>query len=265
MPLVHDVVAHAHCPVPRLNGRGVGPSRRCRPALDGVGRKEARPPSVAPGVRIDIWSDVVCPWCYLGKRRFERAVASLGWGGEVEVRMRAYQLDPGASREPGDLRASLERKYGPGAFDAMVTRLVALGAPEGIDYRFDRAQRVNTRDAHRLLAWAWATAPEAQGRLAERLFQAYFEEGADVADHPALARFAADAGLDADAAAATLASTEFGDEVAGDSQAALEREITGVPAFVIEDRLLIPGAQEVDTFVAVLERARQRLAPSPEG
>src|SRR5687767_9257749 len=114
-------------------------------------------------MHIDVWSDVICPWCYLGKRRFERAVASLSWGTEIEVRWRAYQLDPHASADVGDLRAAMERKYGPGAFESMTGRLTALGAPEGIDYRFDLAKRVNTLEAHRLVAWAWDTGgPAAQ-------------------------------------------------------------------------------------------------------
>ena len=106
-------------------------------------------------MRIDIWSDVICPWCYLGKRRFERALASLAWRDEVEVRWHAFQLDPGATAEPGNLRAAIERKYGPGAFEGMVRRLTDLGEAEGIRYRFDLAKRVSTFDAHRLLAWAW--------------------------------------------------------------------------------------------------------------
>jgi len=215
-------------------------------------------------VRIDIWSDVVCPWCYLGKRRFERAVTGLAWRDEVEVRWRAYQLDPGASREPGDLRASLDRKYGPGAFDGMVRRLGELGAAEGIGYRFDRALRVNTLEAHQLVAWAWATGgAAAQDDVVERLFRAYFEEGANVADPATLAAVADAAGLDADDAARALGDGRFAGEVAEDLAAARERELTGVPAFVIEDRLLVPGAQEVETFTAVLERARQRFVASP--
>lgn len=219
---------------------------------------------VGPTVRIDVWSDVICPWCFLGKRRLERAIEVAGLTDAVSVRWRAYQLDPRATAEPGDLRAALERKYGPGAFDAMTRRLTALGAHEGIDYRFDRAQRVGTVDAHRLLAWAWATggAP-AQGALAERLFHAYFTEGTNVADHEQLARLAGEVGLDTGEAAGVLASAAFADEVTDDLTTALDLQISGVPAFVVAERLLIPGAQEVDTFVALLTRAAERFgAPS---
>lgn len=219
---------------------------------------------VARGVHIDIWSDVICPWCYLGQRRFDKALATLPWADEITVRWRAYQLDPGAPREPADLRAALERKYGPGAFDQMTRRLTALGRAEGIDYRFDLAQRVNTLAAHRLLAWAWATggAP-AQDRLHTRIFRAYFEEGENVADPDALARFAGDTGLDAHDAKRVARSRAYADDVADDLRLGMERQLTGVPAFVIEDRWLIPGAQDVDTMTVVLERARQRLIVVP--
>ncbi|MCU0311129.1 MAG: DsbA family oxidoreductase [Acidimicrobiales bacterium] len=217
-------------------------------------------------MRIDVWSDVICPWCFLGKRRLDTALARLDWGDEVEVRWRAYQLDPTAGPEPGDLRQALERKYGPGAFESMTSRLTALGADDGIDYRFDRALRVNTVDAHRLLAWAWdqGGAP-AQGALAERLFLAYFTEGANVADHATLTGLAGEAGLDAAVATSVLAGDGFRSEVTGELHGALERQISGVPAFVIEDRFMIPGAQDVDTFVAVLTQARDRLDPVGPG
>ncbi len=215
-------------------------------------------------MRIDIWSDVICPWCYLGKRRFERALAQLPWADEVEVHWHAYLLDPTATAEPKDLREAIDRKYGPGSFDGMTKRLTALGAPEGIEYRFDRALRVSTVDAHRLLAWAWEVGgATAQGELKERLLRAYFTDGANVADHATLARIAAEAGLDAAVAGEVLgASGAYRDQVLADLQAAMDREITGVPAFIVAERLMIPGAQEVDTFVNVLERARARFGPS---
>ncbi len=214
------------------------------------------------GVKIDIWSDVICPWCYLGSRRLSRALDQLGWGDEVTVRWRAYQLDPRAGSQPGDLRQAIERKYGPGAFSAMAQRLGALGAAEGIEYRFDRALRVSTSDAHRLCAWAWAEGgASAQSSLVEALFSAYFTEGANVADHDTLGAIAEGVGLDAAEAGQVLASEQYGAEVLADLDAARDRQLSGVPAFMVADRLLIPGAQEVETFVAVLGRARERFAP----
>ena len=200
----------------------------------------------------------MCPWCYLGKRRLERALELLGDAGVgVVVRWRAFQLDPRATATPGDLRTALERKYGPGAFDAMTRRLGALGAAEGIDYRFDRALRVGTADAHRLLAWAWHEGgAAAQGRLAEGLFAAYLTDGANIADHATLVRLADDAGVVADGldAATVLEGDAYRAEVAADVAAAAERDITGVPAFVVADGFVIPGAQEAETLARLLGR-----------
>jgi predicted DsbA family dithiol-disulfide isomerase len=155
----------------------------------------------------------------------------------------------------------LERKYGPGAYDAMTHRLTALGAEEGLDYRFDRVQRVNTFDAHRALAWAATAGPDEQGRLAQALFRGYFTEGVNVADHGAIASAVEASGMDAGAVRSLLAGDAFTDEVIADRAAAVEMGITGVPAFVLEGEWMIPGAQDVDTFVRILERARERLSP----
>lgn len=210
-------------------------------------------------VRIDIWSDVICPWCFLGKRRFDAAVEQLGGLDGIEVRWRAFQLDPRATTEPGDLSRSVEAKYGPGSFDTMVQRLVGLGLQEGIHYQFDIAKRVNTFDAHRLVAWAWGEAGATrQAALVERLFRAYFEEGANVADHAVLVALAGDAGLDPEAAAGVLASDRFAEDVRAELAGAVERGISGVPAFVIDDQFVIPGAQDTDTFVNLLGRVAAR-------
>jgi predicted DsbA family dithiol-disulfide isomerase len=210
-------------------------------------------------VRIDIWSDVICPWCFLGKRRFDAAVEQLGGLDGVEVRWRAFQLDPRATAEPGDLRRSVEAKYGPGAFDKMVNRLVGLGVPEGIGYRFDIAKRVSTLDAHRLVAWSWDQGGAAQqAALVERLFVAYFEQGANVADHGELVELVGEVGLDASAAADVLGSDCYSGEVQADLAGAVERAITGVPAFVVDDQFVIPGAQDTDTFVNLLGRIASR-------
>jgi predicted DsbA family dithiol-disulfide isomerase len=213
-------------------------------------------------VHIDVFSDVVCPWCALGARRLRSALAELDRTGvlpadRVTVRWRAFQLDPDAPPGPQDLRTSLERKYGPGSFDAMTSRLTALGVDEGIDYRFDLAVRVNTFDAHRLICWS-AGEPAGQDPLVESLFLAYFTEGADVSDHDTLVRIAGRAGLDEGAARTVLDGQRFADEVAADRQRARESDITGVPAFVIDGRALIPGAQDVETLVRILARQAAR-------
>ena len=217
-------------------------------------------------MRIDIWSDVVCPWCYLGAHRLDTALAIVGRDG-IEVRWHAFQLDPSAAAEPRDLRRSLEAKYGPGTFDSMTGRLVALGAEEGLDYRFDSALAINTADAHRLIAWAGgqdesdpsdsAHGPEgAQARLVQRFFHGYFTDGKDLSDSAELLAAVAEVGLDRSAAELVLDGDEFVEQVASDQRAARERGITGVPAFVIDDQSLIPGAQDVDRLVALLRSVR---------
>lgn len=210
-----------------------------------------------------MWSDIICPWCYLGERRLRRALRRLPWGDQVDVHLRAFQLDPRADHEPGDLRLALERKYGPGAFDAMTRRLVPMGRAEGIDYRFDLAQRVNTFDGHRLLAWADTLGEGAQQRLGDGLFRAYFTEGRNVADADALVATAASAGLDPAEATTVLAGDAFAASVREDLEDALDLGVTGVPAFAIEGRWLVTGAQDVETMVTLLERARTRLDPAP--
>lgn len=213
-------------------------------------------------MRITIWSDIVCPWCYLGSRRLASAVERFSGthpDEPVTVRWRAYELDPGAPPDPRPMRPVIDAKYGPGAFDSMTTRLRSLGSAEGIDYRFEETLRVNTFDAHRLMAWAGSLdevgPADAQDHLSDALFLSYFTEGRNVADHGALVEICGSAGLDVDAATEVLASGAFADEVREDEATARANDITGVPATVVDGRLLVPGAQEVDTFLRVLEKA----------
>ena len=212
-------------------------------------------------MRIDVWSDIVCPWCFLGHRRFHAALARVPEL-TVDVRWRAFELDPHAPREPQDLVAVLERKYGPGAHARMTERLTALGAAEGIDYRFDLARRVNTFDAHRVVAWS-ATQPHGQDPVIEALFAAYFTRGADVGDPDTLAAIVQGIGGDGDGARAVVIGDGFADEVRDDEALAREHEITGVPAVLVAERMLIPGAQDVDTFERVLRRAAERFGADP--
>lgn len=222
-------------------------------------------------MQIEVFSDVVCPWCFLAARRLHRALDDLvatpaeegggPWAGEVAIRWRAFQLDPGARRGATTLRDVLDRKYGPGAFDAMTRRFAALGPPEGIDYRFDLAVRAPTIDAHRLLAWAWDDAGAAgQGRLADAVFSAYFERGADIADHATLAALAGSVGLDAAVAADVLAEGAFASEVAADLTAAADLDIHAVPSVVVAGAVAIPGAQDVTTVRQILSRLHARTS-----
>jgi predicted DsbA family dithiol-disulfide isomerase len=214
-------------------------------------------------MRIDVWSDVVCPWCYLGKRRLDVALAGLDFADEVEVRWRAFQLDPTATAEPKDLATAIDRKYGPGAFRGMTGRLVPLGEEVGIDYRFDLAQRVTSLPALALAAWIESTeGPEGAERLLERLFRAYFTEGANIADPANLADWAVEAGADRELAGDAVATGAGQEAVATDLEGAADRQITGVPAFVVEDSFLIPGAQDVETIRNLLTRMHAKRAAS---
>jgi predicted DsbA family dithiol-disulfide isomerase len=223
-------------------------------------------------VRVEIWSDVVCPWCYVGTRRFEAAVERLrsdgdGAGGgadtdDVEVVHRAFELDPTVPAEGQDLAEYLAAKFGgSGRVAQSHVRLAELGRDVGVEFRWDGKRRVNTFDAHRLTAWALDTAgAEVQHALHQRLFRAYFTDNLDIADHGVLAGLAADVGLDRDEAAEVLATGAYADTVRAEELQASEHDIHAVPTFVIEGRWAIPGAQDVDTFVEVLVRARERLA-----
>jgi predicted DsbA family dithiol-disulfide isomerase len=214
-------------------------------------------------VRVDIWSDVVCPWCYLGTRRFEEAVARLD-GPDVEVVHRAFELDPGVPPEGHDLAEYLARKFG-GAQRVALThdRLARAAGDVDVDFRWDGKRRVNTFDAHRLAAWALDIAgARAQHELHQRLFRAYFTDNRDLADHAVLAELAGETGLDAGRAAEVLATDAYAEAVRADERQAGEMDIHAVPTFVIEGRWAIPGAQDIDTFVELLERAAERLTPS---
>ena len=214
-------------------------------------------------MRIDVWSDVVCPWCYLGKRRLEVALEGLDFADEVEVRWRAFQLDPTATSEPKDLATAIDRKYGPGAFQGMTGRLVPLGREVGIDYRFDLAQRVTSLPALSLVAWVESEhGPDTAAQLHDRLFRAYFTEGANIADAANLVEWAVEVGADRELAGEAIATGTGRDAVASDLEGAVDRQITGVPAFVIEDSFMIPGAQDVDTIRNLLTRMHERQAAS---
>ena len=205
-----------------------------------------------PHVDVEIWSDVVCPWCYIGKRRFEDALAEIADEIDVDVVYRPYQLDPTAS--PGKAQPVIEayaKKFGgPQRAQQIIDHVTGIAAESGLHFRMDRALRANTLLAHRLLWFAKATGHQIP--LEERLFQAYFVDGLDIGDPEVLARCAEDVGMDPTAASAFLDSDEGLDEVRRDLQSAAEMEITAVPTYVFDGRWMVPGAQEPETFAQVL-------------
>jgi predicted DsbA family dithiol-disulfide isomerase len=204
-------------------------------------------------MRVDIWSDIACPWCYVGKRRFETALAL--WGEPVEVVWRSFQLDPHAQSLDTPYIDQLSRKFGPQA-PAMLQRMTETGATEGISFDFARARPANTFDAHRLVHLSATHGLQTQ--MEERLFRAHFSEGAAIADHETLVRLAADVGVDAAEARTTLASDRFAREVQQDIAQAEAYGIRGVPFFVIDGKLGVSGAQSAE----VLRDALAQAAPT---
>ncbi|MCU1452836.1 MAG: oxidoreductase [Acidimicrobiales bacterium] len=213
-------------------------------------------------MRVEIWSDVVCPWCYIGKRRFEAAVAEFEHGDEVEVVWRSFELDPSApATRDGSYVDRLAGKYGtaPAQAQTMLDRMTDAAAADGLDFRFDRAKPGNTFDAHRLLHLAGTRG--VQDQLKERLMRATFTEGEPIGDPAALVHLAADAGLDRDEAQRVLDGDAFGDEVRADERRATQIGISGVPFFVFDDRLAVSGAQPADVMLDVLQQAWAERRP----
>jgi predicted DsbA family dithiol-disulfide isomerase len=208
-------------------------------------------------IRIDVWSDVVCPWCYIGKRRFERALTELDGEIAVEVTYHAFQLDPTAptgSAQP--VKDAYAAKFGgPERAQQMIDRATDAAAGEGIEFRLDRALRANTLLAHRLIWLAGqpgSTVP--QPAMKERLLQAYFTDGSNIGDPDTLADCAADVGFDRAEIVEFLEGDVGVAEVAGEIAQAAEFGITAVPTFVINGQWAVPGAQDTETFVRVLRK-----------
>ncbi len=210
---------------------------------------------------VEVWSDVVCPWCYIGKRRFEQALHRLAddpqFHEPIEVVYRPFQLDPTAP--PGTTTPVIEayaRKFGgPERATQIIEHVTRTAAADGLAFRLDLAQRANTRDAHRLLWYAHEHgAPDAQAKLKERLLRLYFLEGANIADNDVLAAAADAVGIGAAQARQVLAGDDGLAELAESLSFAADAGITAVPTYVLDGRWSIPGAQDPDVFVQVINR-----------
>ena len=193
-------------------------------------------------MQVEIWSDVVCPWCYIGKRNLEAALEGFEHRDDVEVVWRAFELDPGApAHREGPYAERLARKYRTSVDEAqgMIDRMTGAGAAVGLDMRFDLAQPGNTFDAHRVIHLAAARG--VQDAMKERLLRATFTEGEAIGDRAVLVRLAVDVGLDAAEVEEALASGAFADEVRGEEAEAATLEITGVPFFVVDRAVAVSG------------------------
>jgi predicted DsbA family dithiol-disulfide isomerase len=205
---------------------------------------------------VEIWSDVVCPWCYIGKRRFEAAVE--GMERPVEVVWRSFELDPGASRAPEEgLAEELARKYGMSVEEArgMMEQMTRTAAAEGLTLDFARARRGNTLDAHRLIHMAAEAG--LQGEMKERLLRAYFTEGRAIAERGELAGLGTEVGLDPEEVERMLTGDAYTLAVRADQERALSLGIRGVPFFVIEGRIGVSGAQQPALIRKALEQAAE--------
>jgi predicted DsbA family dithiol-disulfide isomerase len=215
-----------------------------------------------PVVRIEIWSDVVCPWCYVGKRHLEQALDRFAHRDAVEIVWRAYELDPHAPLErPGSYPERIARKYGISEAQARasIARIVNTGADAGIDFRFDDLRAGNTFDAHRLLHLAGSLG--LQNELKERLLFATFTEGHPIGDRETLVKLAGDVGVAESDARRVLEHDDFGRDVRDEEAEAMEMGATGVPFFVFNRRFAVSGAQPPETLLHVLERAWSEATP----
>jgi len=207
-------------------------------------------------MQVEIWSDVICPWCYIGKRRFEKALSQFGQRDQVNIIWRSFELDPNAPQQyPDTLEEMLARKYGvsPQQATAMNARVTALAREVGLEYRLTNARPGNTLDAHRLLHFA--ASRQLGDHATERIMHAYFSESLPVGDRAALARLAPEFGIPESVALSMLESDAYSNAVRADEARAASFDITGVPFFVFDEKSGISGAQPVEVFAGALQQA----------
>ena len=213
-------------------------------------------------MHVEIWSDIACPWCYIGKRRFESALARFEHRDEVRVTWRSFELDPLAPRErEGDRATRLAEKYGITVDRAreLDQHVADTAAGEGLEFRFDIARGGATFDAHRIVHLAREHG--LQEAMKERLLRAYFTEGRLMADHETLVRAGVDVGLEEEEVRETLASDRFAEEVRGDERTAAQMGINAVPTFVVERALAASGAHPPEALLELLREGWARRSP----
>lgn len=212
-------------------------------------------------MEVEIWSDIACPWCYIGKRRFEEALSQFEHAGEVRVTWRSFELDPEAPKErTGDRAARLAEKYGMSIERAreIEANLIETAADEGLEFRLDIARGGSTFDAHRIVHLA--AEHGLQDEMKERLLRAYFTEGQLIGDDRTLARLAIEAGLPAEEVRDTLAGDRFGERVRDDERTAQRLGISAVPTFVVDRAFGISGAQPPAALLETLREGWTRMA-----
>lgn len=217
-------------------------------------------------IQLDVVSDVMCPWCYIGKRRLEQALADLsgeasgnGDAIEVELRWRPFQLDPTLPQEGRDRREYLEKKFGgPERAKEIYERIREAGLEEGLEFNFDAIEvSPNTIDAHRVIRWASNEGQEIQDKLVERLFKDFFMDGAHLGKHEVLVEAAGEAGMDESIVAALLATDQDRDAVSQEIAVAQQMGVTGVPCFIIDNKYAVMGAQPAQHILDAIKQAAQ--------
>jgi predicted DsbA family dithiol-disulfide isomerase len=206
-------------------------------------------------MEVDIWSDIACPWCYVGKRRLEAALGAFEHGDQVQVRWHSFELDPQAPAErQGEAASNLAAKYGMSREQALTAlqNMTETAAADGLEFHFDRARGGNTFDAHRLTHLAREHG--LQDRMKERLMRAYLTEGELISDHATLRRLAVEVGLPVEPVEELLASERFADEVRADEYTASRLGINAVPFFVVDRRLGAAGAQDPAYLLEMLRQ-----------
>jgi predicted DsbA family dithiol-disulfide isomerase len=214
-------------------------------------------------IYVDIVSDTICPWCYIGKRRFEAALEQFEHRDEITVTWRSFELDPGAPHErTGDRAERLAEKYGMTVQQAREAeeRLRAVAAGEDLPFRFDIARSGSTFDAHRLVHLA--ESHDLQDAMKERLLRAYFTEGELMSDHDTLVRLAVEVALDEQEVRELLAGERYADEVREDERTAGELGISAVPTFVVDRKLGASGAQPPDELLDLLRQGWAKRSPA---
>jgi len=222
------------------------------------------PPSSPEKLRVDIWSDIACPWCYVGKRRFETALEGFPYRDQVEVVWHSFELDPSAPAGPGQsMRAILAQKYGGGEAGAqgMLDSMTRTAVGEGLEYHFERVQPTNTLLAHQVLHLA--AEKGLQDAVKERLLRAFFTEGEFLGDRETLVRLGAEAGLQAEEVRAALASDAYAQAVRQDEAQARALGISGVPFFVLGGKYGVSGAQSPEVLRGALEQLWTETHPAP--
>ncbi|GKU23241.1 DsbA family oxidoreductase [Clostridium folliculivorans] len=215
-------------------------------------------------MKIEIWSDFVCPFCYIGKRRLEMALDKFEHKDEVEITFRSFELDPSAEKKYDEnIHQLIAKKYGIPVEQAKASndQLIAQAKTLGLEYNFDTLIPTNTFDAHRLSHYGKAEGK--MNELSERILKAYFTDSLDLSDHQVLSKLAGEVGLDSEKALEILSTDKYALEVREDEERASALRISGVPFFVFNNKYAVSGAQSSDLFLDVLEKVRKEELSSP--